>query len=75
MTKVNSTSHKHSSIAHGRIVLSLSVYPFAWSVLLNKVWGLEACHLKEQTMRKNRYVRFDFSVASVSSLIKTSHTR
>ena len=29
--------------AHGRIVLSLSVYPFAWSVLLNKVCGLLGC--------------------------------
>ena len=28
-------------LAHGSILLSLSVYPFAWSELLNKVWGLE----------------------------------
>jgi hypothetical protein len=29
--------------------------------LLNKVWGLEGCPLKGQTMLTNRSVRFDFS--------------
>jgi len=34
-------------------------------VLLNKVWGLDGCPLKEQTVNTNRYVRFGFSVATV----------
>ena len=29
--------------------------------LLNKVWGLEGCPFKGQTMRMNRSVRFGFS--------------
>ena len=33
--------------------------------LLNKVWGLEGCPLKGQTMRTNRGVRFGFGGASV----------
>jgi hypothetical protein len=46
-------------------VLSLSVYPFAWSVLLNKVWGLAGCPLKGQLMLMNRSVRFDFCGSTV----------
>jgi len=33
--------------------------------LLNKVWGLEGCPLKGQTMRTNRSVRFGFGGATV----------
>ena len=35
--------------------------------LLNKVWGLEGCPLKGQTMRKNRSVRFGFGGSTVLS--------
>ena len=30
-----------------------------------KVWGLEGCHSKGQTMRKNRSVRFGFGGSTV----------
>jgi len=33
--------------------------------LLNKVWCLEGCPLKGQTMRTNRRVRFGFGGATV----------
>ena len=36
-----------------------------FSELLNKVWGLEGCPSKGQTMRKNRSVRFGFGEATV----------
>ena len=35
------------------------------SELLNKVWGLEGCPSKGQTMRKNRSVRLGFSGSTV----------
>ena len=35
--------------------------------LLNKVWCLEGCPLKGQTMRTNRRVRFGFGGATVLS--------
>ena len=38
---------------------------FRFSELLNKVWGLEGCPLKGQTMRKNRLFRFEFGGATV----------
>jgi hypothetical protein len=40
--------------------------------LLNKVWGLEGCPLKGQTMLTNRSVRFDFGVATVLSALMWS---
>jgi hypothetical protein len=46
-------------------VLSLSVYPFAWSVLSNKVWGLEGCPSKGQTVRMNCCGRFGFGGSTV----------
>ena len=47
-------------------MLSLSVYPFAWSVLSNKVWGLEGCRTF-LPLRTNRYVRFGFGGLTVQS--------
>ena len=45
-------------------MLSLSVYPFAWSELFNKVWGLEGCH-PFLSLRKNRRARLGFCGTTV----------
>jgi hypothetical protein len=45
--------------------LSPQLSMLRFSVLLNKVWGLEGCPSKGQPVRTNRSVRFDFCGGTV----------